>query len=66
MGRVFLLHLYPGCIYYCLTGKDENVLSNLQQYGLEDRYVDMLVADAARCVWRREELFDAIITDRMF
>ena len=45
-------------------GSDENVLSNLRQYGLDDRYVDVLVADAARCVWREGELFDAIITDR--
>lgn len=47
------------------TGKDENVSSNLRQYGLEDRYLDVLVADAARNVWRPGELFDAIITDRM-
>ena len=47
------------------AGKDENVSSNFRQYGLEDRYLDVLVADAARNVWRQGELFDAIITDRM-
>ena len=51
-------------IVYTHVGKDENVLSNLHQYGLQHRYIDMLVADAAKCVWRQGELFDAIITDR--
>ena len=45
-------------------GADENVRANLRQYGLEDKYVDMLVADAAVCVWKQGELFDAIVTDR--
>jgi tRNA (guanine10-N2)-methyltransferase len=45
-------------------GADENVRANLQQYGLESRYVDMLVADAAQCMWREQELFNAIVTDR--
>jgi tRNA (guanine10-N2)-methyltransferase len=45
------------------AGKDENVSSNLRQYGLADRYLDVLVADAAKNVWRQGELFDAIITD---
>lgn len=44
-------------------GLDENVRANLRQYGLERQYVDMLVADAAKCVWRQQELFDAILTD---
>ena len=43
---------------------DENVLANLRQYGLEAHYVDMVVADAARCVWKPQEIFDAIVTDR--
>lgn len=46
------------------AGLDENVRANLRQYGLESRYVDMLVADAAKCMWREQELFDAILTDR--
>lgn len=44
--------------------RDENVLANLRQYGLESHYVDMVVADAASCVWKPQEIFDAIITDR--
>ena len=48
----------------CLAGRDENVRANLRQYSLEHRYLDMLVADAAVCVWRRQEIFDAIVTDR--
>ena len=46
------------------TAKGESVRANLQQYGLETQYLDMLIADAAKCVWREGELFDAIITDR--
>lgn len=38
--------------------------ANLRQYGLESLYVDMLIADAAKSVWKKGELFDAIITDR--
>ena len=26
--------------------------------------MDMLVADAAKCAWREQELFNAILTDR--
>ena len=47
-----------------LVGKNENVRANLQQYGLEGKYIDVLVADAAKSVWRQREIFDAIITDR--
>ncbi len=45
-------------------GKDDNLRACLKQYGLETRYLDMLVADASQSVWREEELFDAIVTDR--
>ena len=44
--------------------EDESVFSNLCQYGLDSHYLDVLVADAARCTLRQAELFDAIITDR--
>ena len=48
-------------------GPDDNVRSNLAQYGLEDRYLDVMVSDASRHrLWRMRGLFDAIITDRMF
>lgn len=46
------------------SDKDENVLANLRQYGLERQYIDILVADAAKCVWREQEIFSAIVTDR--
>jgi len=39
-------------------------MANLKQYGLERFYIDVLVSDAARVVWRSGDLFDAIITDR--
>ena len=46
------------------SGQGESVEANLRQYGLEYRYVDMLVADAASSIWRQQEVFDAIVTDR--
>ena len=46
------------------TGKDDNMRACLRQYSLENQYIDMLVADASRNVWRETELFDAIVTDR--
>ena len=40
-------------------------MANLKQYGLERFYIDVLVSDAAKVVWRRSgDLFDAIVTDR--
>ncbi|XP_059158278.1 tRNA (guanine(10)-N2)-methyltransferase homolog [Physella acuta] len=43
---------------------DESVWSNLKQYGLESRYLDVLVADASQLtMWRDNIRFDAIITD---
>ncbi|XP_062320665.1 tRNA (guanine(10)-N2)-methyltransferase homolog isoform X1 [Osmerus eperlanus] len=44
-------------------GPDENIRANLRQYGTERLYVDVLVSDAAKSVWRHALLFDAIITD---
>ena len=55
------------CVCVCdnpLSGKDDNLRACLKQYGLETRYLDMLVADASQSVWRDDELFDAIVTDR--
>ena len=40
--------------------------ANLRQYSLEPLYIDMLIADAAKCVWKKGELFDTIITDRNY
>ena len=47
-----------------IQGTGESVEANLRQYGLEHRYVDMVVADAASSIWRQQEVFDAIVTDR--
>ncbi|NP_001084954.1 tRNA (guanine(10)-N2)-methyltransferase homolog [Xenopus laevis] len=44
-------------------GPDENIRANLRQYGLEKYYLDVLVSDASKPVWRKAPLFDAIITD---
>lgn len=61
------------CVYFtsvlfllviAAPARGESVRANLRQYGLEALYLDMLIADAAQCVWREGELFDAIVTDR--
>ncbi|XP_031757878.1 tRNA (guanine(10)-N2)-methyltransferase homolog isoform X3 [Xenopus tropicalis] len=44
-------------------GPDENIRANLRQYGLEKYYLDVLLSDASKPVWRKAPLFDAIITD---
>ncbi|XP_018015888.1 tRNA (guanine(10)-N2)-methyltransferase homolog [Hyalella azteca] len=41
----------------------ESILSNLSQYGLQGRYLDVAVVDCARTSWRRAPVLDAIITD---
>ena len=47
---------------------DENVKANLQQYGLGQQYLDVMVADASlyNDMWRCPQggMVDAIITDR--
>ena len=41
--------------------------ANFVQYGLEDRYLGVLVADASNHrMWKAGNIFDAIITDRKF
>ena len=45
---------------------DESILANLRQYGLQDKYVDVVAADSSQWFWRTSEPrleFDAIITD---
>uniref|UniRef100_A0A8C4R2X1 tRNA (guanine(10)-N(2))-methyltransferase TRMT11 n=1 Tax=Eptatretus burgeri TaxID=7764 RepID=A0A8C4R2X1_EPTBU len=44
-------------------GPDESIKSNLCQYGLQDRYLDVFVGDASCPPWREGPLFNAIITD---
>lgn len=45
-------------------GPDENIRANLRQYGTEKMYLDVMVSDASKPVWREAALFDAVITDR--
>lgn len=40
--------------------------ANLKQYGVEGQYLDVVVADTSRTLWRNDIKFDAIITDRKF
>ncbi|XP_067839904.1 tRNA (guanine(10)-N2)-methyltransferase homolog isoform X2 [Heptranchias perlo] len=44
-------------------GPDENIRANLRQYGLEEFYIDVLISDASKKIWRKAKLFDAIVTD---
>lgn len=46
--------------------KNESVLANMKQYGLESHYLDVLVGDSSLPIWRPELTLDAIITDREF
>ena len=65
--HVWCKYVYVLCVCArACAGKDENIRTNLRLYGLEDHYLDVLVADAAYPVWRPREIFDAIITDRTF
>ena len=43
--------------------KCQTIQSNLKQYGLEDRYVDILAADFSTSYLRKNYKFDAIISD---
>lgn len=52
-----------------ITGKkvrevDESIRANLRQYGCEGRYVDLVVSDFSKPMWRERMQFDSIITDR--
>lgn len=42
---------------------DEGVQANLKQYGLEARYLDVLVGDSSLPFWREGGQFDVIMTD---
>ncbi|GLG92298.1 tRNA (Guanine(10)-N2)-methyltransferase-like protein [Gryllus bimaculatus] len=43
--------------------KDESVRTNMKQYGIENRYLDVLVADSSLPLWHSAMRLDAIITD---
>ena len=42
---------------------DESMRSNFEQYGLQDRYLDVLVSDSSKPVWSRRGVLDAVIAD---
>ncbi|XP_059612060.1 tRNA (guanine(10)-N2)-methyltransferase homolog [Phlebotomus argentipes] len=43
--------------------KDESVRANLMQYGCQDKYLDVCVADFSLPIWNSHLRLDAIITD---
>ncbi|XP_077990460.1 tRNA (guanine(10)-N(2))-methyltransferase TRMT11-like [Glandiceps talaboti] len=43
--------------------RDESIRTNLKLYGLEKYYIDVMVADSSRNLWRQQSVFDAIVTD---
>ncbi|EAT44751.1 AAEL003922-PA [Aedes aegypti] len=42
---------------------DESIYANLKQYGCEGQFLDVLVSDFSRSIWKSDFLFDSIITD---
>lgn len=74
-STVILFGLIFFNLFLCLSGRssrknqkwrgpDENIRANLRQYGTENMYLDVMVSDASKSVWRKAAVFDAIITDR--
>lgn len=46
------------------TMPEYNVYTNAEQYGLQEKVLDVLVFDNTKHPWRTTELFDVILTDR--
>uniref|UniRef100_T1I037 tRNA (guanine(10)-N(2))-methyltransferase TRMT11 n=2 Tax=Rhodnius prolixus TaxID=13249 RepID=T1I037_RHOPR len=42
---------------------DESIANNMEQYGLKDKYLDIVVADSSLPYWRPGMIFDVIVTD---
>ncbi|XP_017480647.1 PREDICTED: tRNA (guanine(10)-N2)-methyltransferase homolog isoform X1 [Rhagoletis zephyria] len=53
----------PSRITQKVREKDERVRSNLEQYGCGDRYLDVIISDFSKPLWREDIKLDAIITD---
>ncbi len=43
--------------------QEETIRNNLKQYGLESRFLDVLISDFSKKYIRDEFKFDAIVTD---
>ncbi|KAJ2947312.1 hypothetical protein O0L34_g17025 [Tuta absoluta] len=43
--------------------KEESIRGNMKQYGIQSAYLDVVVSDFSRPLWREGLQFDAIITD---
>lgn len=56
----------PSRISQKIREKDESIRANLRQYNCDRLYVDVLVSDFSKSVWRDNVRFDSIITDRKF
>lgn len=56
----------PSRITQKVREKDESIRANLKQYGCENRYMDVVVADFSNPLWHQRISFDSIITDRLY
>ncbi|XP_045485099.1 tRNA (guanine(10)-N2)-methyltransferase homolog isoform X2 [Pieris rapae] len=46
-----------------VRNKEESIRGNMRQYGIMSQYLDVLVSDFSRPLWRQDLKFDALITD---
>uniref|UniRef100_A0A1B0D2G0 tRNA (guanine(10)-N(2))-methyltransferase TRMT11 n=1 Tax=Phlebotomus papatasi TaxID=29031 RepID=A0A1B0D2G0_PHLPP len=53
----------PSRIKQKVREKDESIKANLTQYGCQDKYLDVCVADFSLPIWNSHLSLDAIITD---
>jgi len=53
----------PSRVGQKVRAMDESLKANFQQLGLEDKFLDVAVADAALNTWREEHFLDAIVAD---
>lgn len=71
--HLFLLFIYfffftlkPLQISLQRRSSDESVAANMEQYGKRSHYLDVVVSDFSRPMWKPEMRVDAIITDRKY
>ncbi|KAJ8675779.1 hypothetical protein QAD02_011565 [Eretmocerus hayati] len=53
----------PSRISQKVREKDESISGNMKQYGLESRFLDIIVSDFSQPLWRSTMKIDAIVTD---